>query len=382
ERPEFGGPGGGPGFGGPEEGREFGGRPPSDRRGGPDQFGGPNDRRQGARNGQPGAGSPPSDDDRRAEGQRPEGRDLGRQGNRRGGSDQPQGRGGERSGGAYDLDPLIALNDDGKPLRSKLLANDRLRTLYLQYVRQIAAESLNWDQLGPHVADSRKLIRDAVAKDTRKLMSTDEFLQATSTAPVRDTASRSIRAFAEQRARYLLNHEAIQSLPEKLVVIESSKQAAKPRVSVDDLKRADSPISLSEIMASNSDTLQDPQGDYDDWIEIRNHGDKPFDLSGLYLSDDREHALKWAFPAGSWIPPNGYLIIWADEDGKATEGLHANFKLSKKGEHLTLCTEEALLSELTFEAQSDATTFGSLEGKLQTLTPTPGAANEAPESKN
>jgi hypothetical protein len=31
----------------------------------------------------------------------------------------------------------------------------------------------------------------------------------------------------------------------------------------------------------------------------------------------------WALPAGTIIPAQGYLLVWADEDGKAGAGLHA-----------------------------------------------------------
>jgi hypothetical protein len=32
----------------------------------------------------------------------------------------------------------------------------------------------------------------------------------------------------------------------------------------------------------------------------------------------------------------GFVIVWADEDGKAAPGLHANFKLSESGELVML----------------------------------------------
>lgn len=32
---------------------------------------------------------------------------------------------------------------------------------------------------------------------------------------------------------------------------------------------------------------------------------------------------KWEFPAGTTIPANRYLLVWADEDGSDSPGLHA-----------------------------------------------------------
>ena len=44
--------------------------------------------------------------------------------------------------------------------------------------------------------------------------------------------------------------------------------------------------------------------------------------------------MKWAFP-DTFIAANGYLIVWADENG-SENGLHANFKLSAAGEEIML----------------------------------------------
>ncbi|NIN36199.1 MAG: hypothetical protein GTO60_14315, partial [Gammaproteobacteria bacterium] len=37
------------------------------------------------------------------------------------------------------------------------------------------------------------------------------------------------------------------------------------------------PLVINEFMASNNDTVSDPQGQYDDWIEIWNSGGNPID---------------------------------------------------------------------------------------------------------
>ena len=98
---------------------------------------------------------------------------------------------------------------------------------------------------------------------------------------------------------------------------------------------------INEFMASNnSDSgINDPYGDYDDWIEIYNSGDMPVDLAGMYLTDTLANPTKWQIPSGSpsqtTVPAHGFVIIWADEE--AAEGpLHANFKLSGSGEDLGL----------------------------------------------
>lgn len=115
------------------------------------------------------------------------------------------------------LDPLVALDDAGKPLRSKLLAVPALRDRYLANLRKLAEEDLDWKNLGPVVAAYRKLAEKAVAADTRKLSTTEDFLKLTAdevtttpeTAPAEmrrgpGHGGMAIRSFAEQRCAFLL----------------------------------------------------------------------------------------------------------------------------------------------------------------------------------
>ncbi len=83
---------------------------------------------------------------------------------------------------------------------------------------------------------------------------------------------------------------------------------------------------LNELMASNDLTAYDQFGESDDWIEIYNTTQFDISTSGLYLTDDATNLDKWALP-NSVIPADGYMIIWADEDGEQGDD-HANFKLS------------------------------------------------------
>ena len=86
-------------------------------------------------------------------------------------------------------------------------------------------------------------------------------------------------------------------------------------------------------------TKADPQGQYDDWIEIYNFGSMPLDIGGLYLTDDLSNPTQWQIPAGdpdlTTIAPGGYLLIWADGDLDG-QGLHATFRLSAGGEEIGL----------------------------------------------
>lgn len=144
-------------------------------------------------------------------------------------------------------------------------------------------------------------------------------------------------------------------------------------------------VVINELMADNDNTIADPQGDYDDWLELHNRTDSPVVLTGLYLSDKEDNPTKWAFPENTEIPANGYLIVWLDEDHddeNATEGLHANFRLSKGGETVMIVDTDAngnqVLDSITFGEQETDIAFGRLPdgtGDFQVVQATPGAEN-------
>jgi spore coat protein CotH len=139
----------------------------------------------------------------------------------------------------------------------------------------------------------------------------------------------------------------------------------------------ESPVIINELLASNTRAVADPQGDFDDYLELHNTSGESIDLSGHYLTDSRSSLRKWEFPAGTKIAGGGYLIVWADEDGKATPGLHASFKLSQKGETVYLVDSDengnVILDSLEYPAQRTDVAFGrGAGGKLEPVTPTPG----------
>ena len=141
-------------------------------------------------------------------------------------------------------------------------------------------------------------------------------------------------------------------------------------------------VVINEFLASNISTLADPQGEFDDWIELRNLTGTNINLTGLYLTDEPANPRKWPFPSGTLIPANGYLLVWADEDGLATPGLHANFKLSGDGEQILLIDIDAnnnqVLDSITFGAQTTDVSYGRTAADADvwsTTTPTPEAAN-------
>lgn len=110
-------------------------------------------------------------------------------------------------------------------------------------------------------------------------------------------------------------------------------------------------VVINEIMASNIAAVADEYGEYDDWIELYNPTSTAVNLSGYTLTDNPANLTKWQLPDGTWLAPNEYLIVWADED--SIQGpLHANFKLSSLGETLQLLnTSGEQVDYLAFNSQ-------------------------------
>jgi hypothetical protein len=144
--------------------------------------------------------------------------------------------------------------------------------------------------------------------------------------------------------------------------------------------KAQIPLLINELMASNSSTEPDPQDEYDDWIEIYNYGASAVDMSGMYLTDDLTIPAKWQFPNETTLSAGEYLLIWADGD-IADAGLHTNFKLSADGEEIGLFDIDgvSLIDSTTFGEQTTDISYGRFPDASDNwrlfYTPTPGIEN-------
>ncbi len=117
---------------------------------------------------------------------------------------------------------------------------------------------------------------------------------------------------------------------------------------------------INEFMAANDATVADQDEEFDDWIELFNNTDQAIDLTGYFLTDNAQNLSKYDIPEGTIIPAEGYLIIWADEDGMQ-EGLHANFKLSRDGESIFLVNPDTvIIDEISFDMQAADIAFARI----------------------
>ena len=143
-------------------------------------------------------------------------------------------------------------------------------------------------------------------------------------------------------------------------------------------------VFINEVMASNASTLADPQGQFDDWIELYNADRAPIDVGGMYLTDNAAVPKKWRIPTGlpsaTTIGSKGFLIVWADGD-LHDSGLHASFRLGADGEGVYLFAADGatLLDSLVFGPQTPDVSYGRYPDGGETLrffgVPTPGQPN-------
>jgi hypothetical protein len=170
------------GFGG---GRGFGGPPPPGF-GGPGGAGGPG--------GGPGGPRPPGGPDGGPSGDRP-----------------PRPPMGPKDA---KLDLFAGEQDPNKALLNRLMSVPALRARYLVLCREIATKWLDWSKLEPMARKYQALIADDVAKDTRKLDSTENFTKALTEetqghgfGPFGGMKNMSLKQFAEERRAFVLNYK-------------------------------------------------------------------------------------------------------------------------------------------------------------------------------
>lgn len=155
-------------------------------------------------------------------------------------------------------------------------------------------------------------------------------------------------------------------------------------------------VHLNEFVAENQPRPNDPtapvdlDGDYPDWMEIKNNEATAVNLNGWQLSDDPANLAKWTF-ANTQIPAGGYLVVFASGKNRAITGVqpHTNFKLPSSGRILlsrpvgaggSIIVSEIGTVAANYPSQQPGVSFGREDntdaGNLKYFTvPTPGAAN-------
>lgn len=139
-----------------------------------------------------------------------------------------------------------------------------------------------------------------------------------------------------------------------------------------------SPLVISEFMASNGSYVPAADGEYYDWIELYNGSSEAIDLTGYGLSDNADKPSRWRFPAVT-IEPNGYLLVYASGLDKVEDGeYHTNFRLRAEGESVLLYNAKGqLLDHVSYENLKTDQSYARVGDSFQVSTsPTPGKANQ------
>ena len=147
-------------------------------------------------------------------------------------------------------------------------------------------------------------------------------------------------------------------------------------------------LHITEIMASNSRTVKDGQGSYEDYIEIYNGTGAPRSLAGYYLTDDPLVPNKWAFPTAPAhnMGSGEYLLVFASSKNITLAGdeYHTNFKLDPDGEYLALTKDNGaggftvVQAFNPFPAQNNDISWGEYDTEHYVgffANPTPGRRN-------
>lgn len=144
---------------------------------------------------------------------------------------------------------------------------------------------------------------------------------------------------------------------------------------------------LNEVMAINDQTLADPSGEFDDWVEILNRTDRELDLAGWYLSDEPEDPTRWRIPpdpgnpAATRVPAGDHALFWLDGDDEQGSR-HASFRLDGGGETLLLTRPdgETEADRISLPPQHPDVAYGRATPDAADLRfllrPTPGEPND------
>jgi hypothetical protein len=142
-----------------------------------------------------------------------------------------------------------------------------------------------------------------------------------------------------------------------------------------------SQIVINEVMSSNSVSIVDEDGDYEDWIELYNYSSNAINLAGYGLSDNYEDSYKWVFP-DIIINSESFMLIWTSGKNRInpTAPLHTNFSISAGGEEVVLTDPQGIIiSEFEPIALPTDYSYGRFpdasEEWFYFSSPTPGNSN-------
>ena len=100
---------------------------------------------------------------------------------------------------------------------------------------------------------------------------------------------------------------------------------------------AASPLVINEVMVYNDSYNRQPDGEYYDWVELKNVSEEPIMLAEYYLSDDKDNPMLWRLPE-RYLDPGALLVVHCsgNSDLSTSDTVHSNFSLNSTSERLYL----------------------------------------------
>ena len=140
-------------------------------------------------------------------------------------------------------------------------------------------------------------------------------------------------------------------------------------------------VVLNELLARNTFTNLDEDGDSSDWIELYNRGETSVPLSAWSLGESEDSQLAWALPEVT-LASGAHLLVWCSgKDRRAADRpLHTDFRLSSGDTVRLFDASGRTVDSVTLPGQTEDHSWGrspdgdSNRGYL--LMPTPAGEND------
>ncbi len=159
--------------------------------------------------------------------------------------------------------------------------------------------------------------------------------------------------------------------PGKANITHGFKEELKPSSKVWD-------VSINEVMARNESFLADANGNYYDWIELKNNTDHDINLKGYSLGKSPDQKTNFVF-SDYFIPANGFAVLFADAEADVNgTGNYLPFSISASGETLYLCDvkcDEPQIFETGFLGINASSGLNENGDRVFYEKPTPGENN-------
>lgn len=137
------------------------------------------------------------------------------------------------------------------------------------------------------------------------------------------------------------------------------------------------PLAISEIMPANDRYLVQSDGEYYDWVELKNISDRPIDLADFMISDDSSMLERFTLPSQILEPGQLVVIILSGDTTLTGKYIHAPFSLNRNESWFYISHRETGLCDVMRLQQVPLLgTVGRMDGSLVYFAePSPGREN-------